>query len=922
MSVDVIGRADYELGTDPSGLKRGLREADGLVKASGAELEETYKSAAYRAGEHIGNGIKTGVRIVGGAATVAFGLATKGVLELEDATASYRAETGATEEQARAAGKAINEMSGRNLQPVKEIGTTLEQVTKKFGQTGGAANATTQSFLTFARATKQGAAEAVADFDDILDGYGLTAEAVVGIQDQLVKSSQRYGGSVVEMQRALGAMAPQLKALNMTEQDGIAILNLFAASGLDAAKAQGALNAAIANLPPGTNLGDIVAELSAIEDPAIRAARASEVFGQRAGPALANALKPGMAGLDSFKVSASEAAGASQEAAAALDSSFGAQAQLKLKQFTSVLTGLGQEFGPVITGLSGLASLAGTVGLDRIAEKIGPGLVKALRAVGEKAGDAIGDGMNAVWQGATGTVIGNNIATRIEGVLGPENTYLTQKLKAASGKLAAVWAAGMAVAGKLADAVSSAFVKMPGMGAVRAAVLAASIQLGTMSGTALGTAFTVAAAAAIVAAPLIVLKVGISIREDLDRQTAELSEQTRQFAMQGTEEGIRQAREGIEAKKHSMNILGFIPIDAFGARARLDEQMAILDRELAARANQSQQAAHAGGLAIGDGLGKGAATGIAKNAGHISSSIAYAGPNWAEVAKEQGRRAGFAVAQGITEKRDAVDDAWMALKDAILHPMSVTKETAKLLGRLASGKLIEGLKSSDPAVRAQARATKQLILDRLEELKPRAGTLSKEAMDQLRRGMRSKDPDIRAASTAIYNAAIAGPKNLTVEKGKAWGSAIGRGLAAGLNAQAAAVGTAAGNLAGIIADYLETHSPAKAGPLSRSGGPEAWGARVGAAFGAGIASHLPDLSAALSPSVGAFGFAAAAGSLGSASSLMIGGTARIELNLTPAAAAALEKAGYDSTQVAGLLRDGVDASGLLSNLRHVAAMGG
>jgi len=233
----------------------------------------------------------------------------------------------------------------------------------------------------------------------------------------------------------------------------------------------------------------------------------------------------------------------------------------------------------------------------------------------------------------------------------------------------------------------------------------------------------------------------------------------------------------------------------------------------------------------------------------LSTLIAGLGPALSKIAREQGNRVGFAVAQGITEKRDAVDDAWLGLLEAIKKPISATRETAKLLGRLVSTKLIEGMKSSDPAVRAQARATKQLILDRLEELEPRAGTLSKSAMDAVKRGMKSKDPDIRAASTAIYNAAISGPRGLTVEKGKTWGANIGKGLAAGLRSQANAVGVAAGNLASIIADYLETHSPAKLGPLSKSGGPEGWGERVGTLFGAGLASRLPDLGSVMAPTL-------------------------------------------------------------------------
>lgn len=237
---------------------------------------------------------------------------------------------------------------------------------------------------------------------------------------------------------------------------------------------------------------------------------------------------------------------------------------------------------------------------------------------------------------------------------------------------------------------------------------------------------------------------------------------------------------------------------------------------------------------------------IGRRVGKLKDDLA--GVGIASEAYRQGLLAGGAIAKGITERRDAVDDAWLAVLEGIKHPISVTKETAKLLGRLVSTKLVEGLKSEDPAVRAQSEYTKQLILDRLAELEPRAGTLSQSAMDAVTRGMKSKDPDIRAASQKIYDA-IHDPIKPAQTDAKAWGNAIGKGLIAGLNAQAAAVGAAAGNLANIIAAYLETHSPAKLGPLSKSGGPEGWGERVGTLFGAGLQARLPDLSAVMVPSL-------------------------------------------------------------------------
>ena len=316
---------------------------------------------------------------------------------------------------------------------------------------------------------------------------------------------------------------------------------------------------------------------------------------------------------------------------------------------------------------------------------------------------------------------------------------------------------------------------------------------------------------------------------------------------------------------------------AEAARTKLKElaeaQAAVREEQETAR--ESYRASATGlttlGRVLGDAVKQAAAAadGLrAVFAGKLKDDLA--GVGFAHEAHRQGNLAAGAIARGILDKRDAIDDAWLAVLEGIKHPISVTKETAKLLGRLVSTKLVEGLRSEDPAVRRQSEYTKQLILDRLAELEPRAGTLSKSAMDAVRRGMKSKDPDIREAARKIYDS-IHDPIKPAQTNAKSWGAAIGKGLVAGLNAQAAAVGRAAGRLAGIIADYLETHSPAKIGPLSKSGGPEGWGERVGTLFGDGLKAHLPDLGVAMAPSLAAGGHSLPTSPTASPSALGMGG---------------------------------------------------
>jgi hypothetical protein len=127
----------------------------------------------------------------------------------------------------------------------------------------------------------------------------------------------------------------------MTLEDGNALLNLFAASGLDASKAQTALNSAVKNLPEGVSLKQFLRNLAAIEDPQKRANRAIEVFGARAGVGIANAVSKSKDPLNHHKQRMRDVRDRTREAAQAVKDGFDAQATRLLKNFGGALADIG-----------------------------------------------------------------------------------------------------------------------------------------------------------------------------------------------------------------------------------------------------------------------------------------------------------------------------------------------------------------------------------------------------------------------------------------------------------------------------------------------------------------------------------------------------------------------------------------------------
>jgi len=338
-----------------------------LAEMAGFETEVQRKAQAAgdRAGQTMGQRIGSTLKgaapkiVAGLGAAAAAGLSAGVVVigQLDQAMAEFRAETGATEEEVKSASASILELSRSNLQGIEEIARAQAALRTDMGMTQEQAEANTQAFLDYATATRQDAADGVRQFDDILDAWNLDAGESQGLMDKLIASHQQYGGDVGANADALAKLAPQLQGMNLNVDEGIGLLNLFAASGLDAQSASTALNTAIRNLEPGQTFDDLVKEISAIEDPTKRSQRAIEIFGSRGGVSLAQALRPGIDSLDDFTISQEEAEGKTGEAADAINDSWGNRVKIWIKNAAGLSAEFLNNFGPAMSGVGAMVPL-------------------------------------------------------------------------------------------------------------------------------------------------------------------------------------------------------------------------------------------------------------------------------------------------------------------------------------------------------------------------------------------------------------------------------------------------------------------------------------------------------------------------------------------------------------------------------------
>lgn len=358
-----------------------FRGDDGQLRLDAAKAGEV---AGQTLGQRMSSGMKAGMKAglvgLGAAGGALFGVAAKGGAALTETVAKYRAETGATAQEAQAAQASIGKLYRNNVEGFETLGALLASVKTNLGLTGAEGEAAADRLTKYAKVTGQDGVAAVGAFDDILDTWGLSVERGTGLLDQLIASHQLYGGSVAENQKTLAALAPALRAANFEVDDGIAILNLFGAKGLDAEVASAAFAKALTKVKSPKELQRLIDDISATEDPFKRAEKAADLFGARAGAKLANAL--GGVDLDDFTVSVDDAAGALQEASDAVDASPYNRLQLALHKLAGPLAEVGTKFGPLVLGFSQLGGgklIAGVTGsLGALGGKVLPGLVASL----------------------------------------------------------------------------------------------------------------------------------------------------------------------------------------------------------------------------------------------------------------------------------------------------------------------------------------------------------------------------------------------------------------------------------------------------------------------------------------------------------------------------------------------------------------
>lgn len=339
MSVIDLATYSFNIELNDEKFSKGMKEAE--------QQAEGFKGKLSGLTDFLKVSVVGGLAAVGTAIAGTIATGIKATTDLDEQMSKFKASTGANAQDVEEIRKLAQDLYKTNTDSMEDIVATAAELKKSMGLTTDEIKKYQQAYMDYAKTTGQANTDVVQAIDDISDAWGLTAEESAKSLDMLKKSNEEYGTDLVAVQQALTGVAPAAKALGLSFEEANGIMNLFASSGLDAGQAMTAFTYAAKQVKSPEEFRKLLADIQSIKDPTERAQKAVELFGARAGVAMANALD-GTKNLQDFIVTMDSATGTVSKASAEFDNNLNVQIELAKKQFTGLVQELGEKFMPVI----------------------------------------------------------------------------------------------------------------------------------------------------------------------------------------------------------------------------------------------------------------------------------------------------------------------------------------------------------------------------------------------------------------------------------------------------------------------------------------------------------------------------------------------------------------------------------------------
>ncbi|HEL1657918.1 phage tail tape measure protein [Streptococcus suis] len=196
----------------------------------------------------------------------------------------------------------------------KNAGDAVGELNTQFGLTGEKLKSASELLIKYAEINGTDISSSAISAKQAIEAYGLSAEDLGLVLDNVTKVSQNTGQSVDTIVQKAVDGAPQIKGLGLSFEEGAALIGKFEKSGVDSSAALSSLSKAVVNYAKdGKTLTDGLNEtVSAIQNATSETEAtiiASEIFGNRAAPKMVDAIKRGAFSFDDLAEAAKSSSG-------------------------------------------------------------------------------------------------------------------------------------------------------------------------------------------------------------------------------------------------------------------------------------------------------------------------------------------------------------------------------------------------------------------------------------------------------------------------------------------------------------------------------------------------------------------------------------------------------------------------------------
>lgn len=346
-----------EIRGDLSPFARDLKSAEQMAATSGVRAGSTIQKSMGQRLQGIGSTFTKTLTPVAGVLSAAF---AKSFAEFDEGIDAIRAKTGATGKELERLGDSMKRVGGQVTQPLSEVGAVMGDLAARTHLTGAPLEHLSKQLLDLSKLTGEDAAGSVELLTRLFGDWSVATDKQSDSVDMLYRVFQNTGVSISSLSSLLVRFGAPLRQMGFEFEESAALLGKFEQEGVNTQLVMGSLRIALGKLAkegvqdiPGA-FRDMVREIENAGSAGEANALALELFGARAGPDMAAAIREGRFAIrELFKAVKN---GEDTTAKAIADTIDWAD---KLKMFANRAMGVVGPIGEVGFAISGLAALFG-----------------------------------------------------------------------------------------------------------------------------------------------------------------------------------------------------------------------------------------------------------------------------------------------------------------------------------------------------------------------------------------------------------------------------------------------------------------------------------------------------------------------------------------------------------------------------------